>query len=883
MTRCSIVKIRRVAIVNMPLLERTEDLEALEAFLEDAARGRGALVLLGGEAGVGKTALVQHFCSSHSSSARVLVGACDPLAIPRPLGPLMDMAVRLGSELEELLKSDPGGPALFQSVIDQLGAAPRATLAVVEDAHWADQATLDLLRFLARRLGEKRVLLLVSYRNDEVSRHHPLRVLLGDVATFPNVHRRTLQPLSDQAVAQLAQGSEVDPGNLYRQTGGNPFFVTEVLAAGTAGIPPTVRDAVLARSARLSPEAREVLDAAAVIGARAETWLLNEVSSRPEEAISECLESGMLHLQGEDIGFRHELARAVIEEAVPPGSSVELHRKVLQSLQGHSTNLDYMPRLAYHAEMAKDRDATLMHATAAATQAARLGAHREAAAQYARALRHAEGLGAEQRALLFEGRAFECFVSNQPVESLESRRSALALWRELGNHLKEGDNMRWLARMSWMAGRMEEAGEAANEAIAVLEPLPPSRELATAYAYKAHFHMLSLHHSEAIAWGQKAVALAESLNDSDTRAAALINIGISRVHSGDEDGWEMVEQSLSLAREFDFHEHAARAFFQSQQVCVTQRRHELAGRWFDEGVAYCAEHELETMRQFLLAWRARSLLDQGRWAEAEEVANEVLQWAQTADVRKLQATVVIGHLMARRGDPRADDYLDEAKALAAADRTLDWQFGVSAARSEAAWYAGRPELARAEAERSYTSAVEGGEPWLAGEVAYWLWRAGGPPTPTELAAQPYALQMAGEWRRAAALWGQIGCPFEVAQALAQGNEERALREALEIFERLGARPAAAAVRKDLRALGATGIPRGRRATTRRNPSALTDREVEVLGLVSEGLPNAEIARRLSVSERTVDHHVAAVLGKLNVKSRIAASREAERLGIGPQT
>lgn len=863
----------------MRLLERDGDLEFLAGLLDKAAAGHGSLVPLAGEAGGGKTALVRTFSSAQAGQARVLAGACDPLSTPRPLGPLADMAAELGGGLAELLDGPAAGPALFQSVLEQLSAGPRATLAVIEDAHWADQATLDLLRYLGRRLGDRRVLLVVTYRDDEVGRHHPLRVLLGDLATFAPVRRLELRPLSFEAVAELAADSTVDPGNLYRQTAGNPFFVTEVLAAGTLGIPPTVRDAVLARSARLSAPARRVLDAAAVLGTRMELWLLEEVARQPEPAQAECLESGMLRPEGKLIAFRHDLERVAIEESIPPGQAVDLHRRALAALRDRAGQPDLLPRLAQHAEMAGDAEAALAYARAAAKRAARLGAHREAASQYLRALQQAGEADLELRASLLEGRAVECFVSNQPVEARASRQAALEIWRRLGNTLREGDNLRWLARMEWMAGRMEAAAEAADAAIEVLAALPPGRELARAYGHKAHCHMLSLQHAQAIEWGGRAIELAESVGDEETLAAALINVGLSRAWSGDDSGWDQVERGLALAQERDLHEHVARGYFQSHQVCVELRRYRTAARWFETGFAFCLEHELETMRQYLLAWRARSLLDQGRWEEAEQTASEVLRLAPTADVRWLQATVVVGRLLARRGRPGAASQLDQARQLAAADPTLDWHFSISAARAEAAWYAGERERARLEAEAALDRALAGGDPWARGELAYWAWRAGGRADAPEGAAEPYALQLSGEWRRGAAAWRELGCPFEEAQALAQGGEEDALQEALVIFERLGARPAAALTARSLRQLGVTGIRRGPRASTRRNPVGLTAREVEVLGLVSEGRSNAEIAQSLYLSARTVDHHVASILAKLGVESRQAAAREAARLGL----
>lgn len=236
-----------------PLLEREEPLRQLGAWLNEAQAGRGRLVLLGGEAGVGKTVLIQRFCRDLPRVTRFLVGACDALSTPRPLGPLIDIAATVGGALERALAGEKRRHRVFQSFLIELTSSARPTVVVFEDVHWADGATLDLLRFVGRRCAAARALVIATYRDDEVGPKHPLRVALGDLATTPEVRRLMLAPLSEAAVRLLAQGSRVDSDMLYQQTRGNPFFVAEVLAAGAGGIPVTVRDAVLARAARLPP------------------------------------------------------------------------------------------------------------------------------------------------------------------------------------------------------------------------------------------------------------------------------------------------------------------------------------------------------------------------------------------------------------------------------------------------------------------------------------------------------------------------------------------------------------------------------------------------------------------------------------------------------
>ena len=372
----------------MELLERDAALGQLAAALAAATAGEGGLVLVSGEAGIGKTALLRHFARLQRASVRVLWGACDALFTPRPLGPLHDIAAQTGGELGLTLASGSDHAHVLDAALAELQR--RATLAVFEDVHWADQATLDLLRFLGRRLLRTQILLVLTYRDDEVgldasAAHCPGRSRLGDRGA---AHR------AGAAVARRGSHTGWRPrdrccGSCTASTGGNPFFVTEVLSSASSELPLTVRDAVVGRVARLSAAAREVLEAAAIVGPRIEPWLLEAMLPAAAHAADECLGGGVLVAQGEGLAFRHELERQTILETIAPIRRVRLHRAALDALRGARGADIALSRLVHHAEGCRDRDAVLTYARAAARQAAAAGAHREAAALYAlaRALR----------------------------------------------------------------------------------------------------------------------------------------------------------------------------------------------------------------------------------------------------------------------------------------------------------------------------------------------------------------------------------------------------------------------------------------------------------------------------------------------------------------
>ena len=849
------------------LLERDDSLSIL-GDLFAGVRNEGRLVVVGGEAGVGKTALLRRFCDAHP--ARVLWGACEPLRTPRPLGPFLDVAEATGGELADLVAGAARPHEVAAALLGELRGPP--AVLVLEDMHWADEATLDVLTLLGRRVGATSALVLASYRDDELDRVHPLRIVLGELATSRAVTRLKLTPLSRAAVAELAEPYGVDPYELHRKTAGNPFFVVEALAAEAAGIPDSVRDAVLARAARLGPSGRALLEAVAVVPPQAELWLLEALAPEESEQLDECVARGMLQAHGSGVAFRHELARLAIEETVAPHRRVDLHRAALAALADPPVGAPDAARLAHHAEAAGDDGAVLRYAPPAAARAAGLGAYREAAAQYERALRFGDRLAPGERAELLEARSRACYVTDQNDAAIEAIEEALALRRGLGQPLAEGDDVRWLSQILWCPGYTSRAERAALDAVELLELQAPGPELAWAYANLAAAYSAAARGEEAVGWGKRALALAERLGETETAVHALATIGAC------EGAAEKLERSLERSLRAGLDEQVGRAFILVIGAGVEQRRHDLALRHLDAGIQFTSDRGLERDRLYLVAWRARMELDQGRWAEAADSAEAVLRVPRTSITPRIGALVVLGLVRARRGDPGWRSPLAEAWALGEPTGELP-RFGyVAAARAEAAWLAGDPAAVAEAAEYALPHARERGWGRLVGELADWSRRAGLPVDTTGV-AEPYTLQLAGEWRRAAERWEEIGCPYEAALALAESADERDVRRAIDELQRLGARPAAKIVARRMRERGVRRVPRGPYARTRENPAGLTARELEVLALLAEGLRNAQIADRLVVSEKTVSHHVSAVLRKLDVASRGEAGAKAVRLGL----
>jgi DNA-binding CsgD family transcriptional regulator len=850
------------------ILERDAELARLDDRRREVrGSGRGRLVVVSGEAGIGKSSVVRELCA-RAGGERVVWGGCDALRTPRALGPFADIAEDAGGELlETIVRRAPPAEVAAALVAELRGGG---SIVVLEDLHWADEATLDVLRLLARRIASLPALLVATCRAGSA----PLEVALGDVPADA-VDRIELAPLSLQAVHALA--GRLDPAELHHRTAGNPFFVTEVVAAG-GDIPRSVRDAVLARAARLDEHARMVLDAVAIEPARMELRLLEALADGETAGLDACLEAGMVQVERTTVGLRHEIARAAIEEALSPLRRLQLHRRALAALQGAIGRSPDLARLAHHAEAADDAEAVLRFAPAAAARAAALGSHREAASQYARALRHAGWLGYSRRVELLERRSYECYLTGAIAEATEARRAAMELHRAAGDRLREGGAHRWLSRLAWCSGENAVAEEEARVAIELLEALGPGRELAMAYSNQAQLRMLTSDDGAAIAWGERAIALAEGLGEPEILAHALNNAGTAELRRGGSAA--KLERSLALALEHGFEEHVARAYANLGSTQLGLRDYAAADRSLDAGIAYCRERDLDAWRLHMGGERALSQLARGRWDDAAESACEVLAHPGVAMPSRIYPLVVLGRLRARRGEANVWPPLDEALELARRTGELRRLHPVASARAEARWLGGEDGAIGAETVAALRLAVEQDDPWAAGELLVWRRRAGmADEVALDAVAEPFMLELAGAAAVAAERWAQTGCPYDAALALAHADQEAAQREALGWLQRLGAPPAALRVARMLRERSARDVSRGPRAATRADRNGLTAREQEVLGLVAEGLRNADIAARLFVSEKTVAHHVSAILRKLDVRSRGEAAVAAERLQI----
>ncbi|GHN02734.1 LuxR family transcriptional regulator [Cytophagales bacterium WSM2-2] len=870
--------------MHSELVERSNYLEHLESIYKKVEEGVAHTAFLTGEAGIGKTSLVNHFLDRVKRNSVIYTGACDALYTPRPLGPVYDIAPQIGPDFLTVLRNENDRALIFATFIQKISSSTKPVVLVFEDIHWADEATIDLIKFMARRITRLKCMFILTYRDNELSSQHPFKNIFGDLppGSFSKIK---IKPFSPEAVDELAKARGHESGEkVYSLTGGNPFYVTEILSDYSSGIPERVKDSVLATYFKKDERTQQLWQLLSILPTRIDLKLLKYIEPNYPNTMEKCIHGGIIVVTKDYMGFKHELFRIAIEESLTNYKRMELHKRIVKIMLDNLGEYKNLSRLVHHARLADDEKTVVAYAPKAAREAASVGSHLEASKLYLTAICHAKPEDPEL-VTLYEKHAYECYLTSQFDMAIHSQEQALAIWRNRRVRLKEGDATRFLSRLWWFKGDHEKYMSLALEAITILDNGFPTRERALAYSNMSQLCMLADRSEDGLHWGNKAIDLTTRMEDMEILSHALNNIGTIKMRciNSQKEGEELLNKSLLMAHEHGYHEHVARAYTNFGANYVIIRKYKKAEEAFDLGLKYCELRDLTSWINYMSSWKSRMLLETGRWKEAEVLAEQLqLHTNQPeAGIVRVGALISLAKIKIRRGDfAEAKPILAEAKKIVMPTREPQRIIAVLATELELHWLTREP-YSTTDIEFAIRELFpDKNECWQYSELTYWLNKnkLSGYVDNNVRYIGPHEFEMKSDYLHAAEAWKELGCPYEQALALMNGNAENQ-KQALLLLDELGATAVRDMLRLQLKTNGVKKIPRGPRESTRINPAYLTQRQVHVLQLLEDGLHNSEIADKLFISPKTVDHHISAILSKLEVNSRTKAVLEAKKLGV----
>jgi DNA-binding CsgD family transcriptional regulator/tetratricopeptide (TPR) repeat protein len=852
------------------ILEREVELAKLAQLLDGAASSGGRVVLVRGEAGIGKSALINRFLRDREDRAHTMLGGCDDLLTPQPLAPIWDIARSTPSLVQPLADGDRR--AIMEMLLGLLSRELRPTVLVLEDTQWADEATLDLITFIGRRIGRANGLLLLTYRDIEVDTEHPLRQVIGELPQ-QNVSRMSLDRLSPDAVSSMIGSAAFDIDEVVELTGGNPLFVAEVLASGTGQVPLSVSEAVLARAAKLSPVARQVLDAVSVAPGQAERWLVAQLVGASDEQLAECERHGLLVVGDDVLSFPHDLQRRAVESSLALSERRRLNQRVLDALRGSADPA----RLVHHATEAGDIDAIVEYAPRAARAAMAARSTSEAVAQFRRLQPHLDRIEIAERAAVLTDWAAQEYQLDRP-EAVVLFEEAIELHRAAGDPNRLALVLTMASRANWANGHAEAALAYSDEAVTILEPNGLGPDLARALSQRAHLEFDYEDRDEAVLpLVDRAIAVAREVGDAEALVRALSDKGYLLYSRGHVTGMALMEESLEVAERSGDQWGEVIALTNMAGMFGDVRDVSRATDFAQRARDTAARYDIRSLMVNGQAMYAEFLLWKGDWEAAENTASDAIESSPFVEAL---ARRVLGTIQARRGRNEARTAIMRMWSLTDTESGPSVLDPAAATLAEYLWLSGEhnPELVD-RLEQVLASMLVLGRPWPSGSFAFWMWKLGLLDLVPDGSEDSYRWILTGDYRRAAQFWHEKEIPYEEGLALMHGNEAEQV-QAIRIFEDLGATAIANNVRRSLAQHGAR-VPRGKSLATRDHPAGLTARQAEVLRLLARGMPNTRIADELFVSHRTVENHVSAILMKLDVATREAAVTTARGRGILP--
>jgi DNA-binding CsgD family transcriptional regulator/tetratricopeptide (TPR) repeat protein len=556
-----------------------------------------------------------------------------------------------------------------------------------------------------------------------------------------------------------------------------------------------------------------------------------------------------------------------VEEGLPRVQSTELHRIALLALEREGAD---DAELAHHAVRAGEVDAILRYAVSAGRTAAAASAHREAIVQFRRALAHADRLTPTEHADLEEAVANSLSTRDLWAEAEEHWTRAIGIRRTLHDAEALSRCLRRYGTCLWRLCRTEEYRLATREAFELMRDADDSRERALAYFSMGSSEEIPIAERNTIL--DESARIAKGLDDEALVGRALFGKAFMESETGVVD-FGLLEEALAHALRSEDANLASAIYTNLYEVAIDMLMLDAYATQYQDALTYCLDHEEHTYSVCMRGSRVTELVRRGRNPEAIELALETMK-ETISPVNRMHLGIGLTTAGFRIGHPEAPEWLEQAWQLGLGNDETFWMIAIATSAAQGAWLTGDQNLVDdrvlATYERGRTN-----DPWVQGELSGWLMRLGHDVDRAATFPAPFSLEHSGKYAEAAQAWHELGCPFEEAVALTWTGEPEAMRSALDVFARIGSAPAAANVRRLLLRDGIR-VPaaRGPRPATRSHPAGLTKREAEVLDQLRAGLTNAEIARRLYLSPRTVDHHVSAILAKLGVSSRAEAAAQA---------